>query len=470
VTGVDGRAGALLAERYQLQELVAAGGMGEVWRAEDVVLARAVAVKVLRPEFVDDDEFRARFRAEARHAAGLAHPGIASVFDFGETAERAWLVMELVDGEPLSARLSREGALSPDLTLDIVAQTAAALQAAHDGGVVHRDVKPGNLLLRPDGVVKVTDFGIASAGNTAPMTRVGTVVGTAYYLSPEQASGRGARPASDLYSLGVVAHECLAGGRPFQAETPLAVALAHLHDPPPALPDTVPPPVRELVTQLLAKDPDQRPGSGTEVSQRAASLRASLASGVGAAPHLLRLGLVDVPAPRPGPRPAVRPAPARLRPDRPLLSGPPRQPHRRTVRVVAVVLLALALGLGLKSLAVDSPAAGGSGPELAPVSVTSVDVSAAALVGKPAVEARDVLAGAGLVPQLVADGSGQAVGLVSGVEPAGAVPAGSTVVVHVVPEPPAEADDDDDEPRAGTDEAAGEDEPSERGKRKGRGR
>jgi hypothetical protein len=140
------------------------------------------------------------------------------------------------------------------------------------------------------------------------------------------------------------------------------------------------------------------------------------------------------------------------------------------VRVVAVVLLALALGLGLKSLAVDSPAAGGSGPELAPVSVTSVDVSAAALVGKPAVEARDVLAGAGLVPQLVADGSGQAVGLVSGVEPAGAVPAGSTVVVHVVPEPPAEADDDDDEPRAGTDEAAGEDEPSERGKRKGRGR
>ncbi len=484
VTGVDGGAGVLLAERYQLQDLLATGGMGEVWRAEDVVLARTVAVKVLRPEYVGDDEFRARFRAEARHAAGLAHPGIASVYDFGETAERAWLVMELVDGEPLSALLSREGAISLDRTLDIVAQTAAALQVAHDGGVVHRDVKPGNLLLRPDGVVKVTDFGIASAGNTAPMTRVGTVVGTAYYLSPEQASGRGAGPASDLYSLGVVAHECLAGGRPFQADSPVAVALAHLNEPPPALPDAVPAQVRALVTQLLAKDPGDRPVSGAEVSQRAASLRTGPGSTDGATRHLPVVGpavvgsagaAAGVAAPRPGPsgpHPSalVRPArPARPGPPaRPAPSGAPRQPHRRAVRAAALVLLALALGLGLKSLAVDSPGTspgGAAGPTPAGTpapSPASVDVTADALIGKPADEVRETLTRAGLAPQVVEDGAGAAVGTVSAVEPAGAVPAGAAVVVHVVPEPPA----DDDAPAGGDDD----DKPDDPGKRKGRGK
>lgn len=174
MTVVDG----LLADRYRLGPRIATGGMGEVWRAKDVVLDRDVAVKTLRAEFTDDEDFRIRFRAEARHAARLSHPGIASVYDFGESAERAWLVMELVEGEPLSALLHREGALSPERTLEVIAQTAAALQVAHDGGVVHRDVKPGNLMLRPDGVVKVTDFGIASAVDAAPVTRTGEVVGT----------------------------------------------------------------------------------------------------------------------------------------------------------------------------------------------------------------------------------------------------------------------------------------------------
>ena len=448
MTGVDSGPGVLLADRYRLRELVAVGGMGEVWRAEDTVLARTVAVKVLRPEYVGDDEFRARFRAEARHAAGLAHPGIASVYDFGETAERAWLVMELVDGEPLSALLSREGALGPDRTLDVVAQTAAALQVAHDGGVVHRDIKPGNLLLRPDGVVKVTDFGIASASNTAPMTRVGTVVGTAYYLSPEQASGRGAVPASDLYSLGVVAHECLTGRRPFPFDDPIAVALAHLHDPPPPLPDTVPAPVRQLVAQLLAKDPAERPGSGAELSRRATDLRNRLPD-LRSSTRLLPV--ISSGASSGDASPGVTAA-----------ASAPHQPHRRAVRAVALVLLILALGLGLRSLAVETDGPGaGDGPGDA----RSVRVPTAELIGRPAQQVQDRLTQLGLTPRLVEDGSGQPAGTVSAVEPTGAVPPGAPVTVHVVP-PPAPV-----RPPAGEDNADQEsdvDEPADPDKGKGR--
>ena len=192
-----------LGSRYRLLSRIAVGGMGEVWRAEDTVLGRAVAVKVLRSELTSDQTFLDRFRAEARHAAALAHPGIASVYDYGEVAspgadrpDTAFLVMELVDGEPLSALLAREQQLPADRTLDILAQTAAALGAAHAVGVIHRDVKPGNILIRPDGQVKITDFGIARAVNAAPVTATGLVMGTAYYLSPEQAAGQPVTPAS----------------------------------------------------------------------------------------------------------------------------------------------------------------------------------------------------------------------------------------------------------------------------------
>ncbi|MCW2613807.1 MAG: serine/threonine protein kinase, partial [Frankiales bacterium] len=276
---LETRVDVLLADRYRLEERIAVGGMGEVWRAADTVLGRVVAVKTLRPEFVGDADFRARFRAEAQHSARLSHPGIAAVYDFGETPDAAWLVMELVDGEPLSSLLWRERVLPTDRVLDVVAQTAAALQAAHDGGVVHRDVKPGNLLVRPDGVVKVTDFGIASAAGSTPLTQTGQLVGTALYVSPEQASGRRAGPASDLYSLGVVAFECLSGARPFPGEHPVAVVLAHLNDPPPDLPSEVPPAVVALVQRLLAKDPADRPASAGELAVTARALRDRLAEG-----------------------------------------------------------------------------------------------------------------------------------------------------------------------------------------------
>ena len=265
-----------IAERYALEERVAVGGMGEVWRARDVVLDRRVAVKVLKAEYAIDPRFLDRFRAEAKHAASLSHPGIASVFDYGEIGEMAFLVMEYVDGEPLSGLLARTGRLPADRTLDLVGQAALALQAAHDAGVVHRDVKPGNLLVRPDGVVKVTDFGIARVVDSAPVTQTGMVVGTAAYLSPEQAAGKPVTPASDVYSLGVVSYECLTGERPFAGDSAVAIAMAHVASPPPPLPKDTPPIVADLVNRALDKEPDRRPPSAGDFGRTALALAATL--------------------------------------------------------------------------------------------------------------------------------------------------------------------------------------------------
>jgi len=253
----------LLGERYSLAMRIAVGGMGEVWTATDTVLGRQVAVKILRDDLVDSPVFLERFRAEARHTAALAHPGIASVFDYGEdrrdNGQVAYLVMELVAGEPLSKVIHERGALPVDTVLSLLAQTAEALHAAHVAGVVHRDVKPGNLLMLADGTVKVTDFGIARAANSVALTEVGQIIGTARYISPEQATGNEATPASDVYSLGVVGYEMLTGRPLFAAENASALAMAHVHQAPPPLPSTVPGPVREAITEALAKDPSERP-------------------------------------------------------------------------------------------------------------------------------------------------------------------------------------------------------------------
>ena len=461
----------LLADRYRLVERIATGGMGEVWRAQDVLLGRDVAVKTLKEQFVGDPDFRARFRAEARHAGRLGHPGIASVYDFGETDGSAWLVMELVEGEPLSSLLRREGALSVDRTLDLVAQAAAALQAAHEGGVVHRDVKPGNLLVRPDGVLKVTDFGIASATDAVPLTQTGSVVGTAYYLSPEQAAGRTATPASDVYSLGVVAYECLAGRRPFPGDNPVAVALAHLQAPVPPLRAAVPQPVRELVLRALAKDPADRFPGAADMGRRAAALRAALEGGPWVQEEDGGLAALEVSPPpavaglHVAAHPVVDTDPAPVAPTEPgagadrealaptgLLevpfAEPLRRPARRTpgsrprssrsaVSLVAVLLAVLAVGLGLRAGAAapaEPSLARGLGAVARPEPVT-VPVDPADYLGRPAAQVRAALAGLGLVPRLTYDGSGRPVGTVSGVEPAGRRAVGSGVVVHVVPAP-----------------------------------
>ncbi|SDF69228.1 serine/threonine protein kinase [Blastococcus fimeti] len=260
--------GSLLAGRYEITAPIAVGGMGEVWKARDRVLDRIVAAKVLKSEYTDDPSFLARFRNEARHTAALSHPNIASVYDYGETVDDsgtkqlAFLVMEFVEGQPLVQILHDEGKLPVDWTLHVLEQSAEGLSAAHRAGVVHRDIKPGNLMVRPDGVVKLTDFGIAQARDATPLTRTGMVVGTAQYLSPEQAQGLEVNGTSDVYSLGVVAYECLTGGRPFDGTSQVAIALAHINRPPPPLPAEVPPAVRLLVERALAKDPADRFADG----------------------------------------------------------------------------------------------------------------------------------------------------------------------------------------------------------------
>ena len=280
--------------RYELVSRIAIGGMGEVWEATDHVIGRTVAIKILKDEYMGDPGFLERFRAEARHAALVNHEGIASVFDYGEENGSAFLVMELVPGEALSTILEREGSLSTDKTLDIVAQTAAALQAAHSAGLVHRDIKPGNLLITPDGRVKITDFGIARIADQVPLTATGQVMGTVQYLSPEQASGHPASPATDIYSLGIVAYECLAGKRPFTGESQVAIAMAQINDAPPPLPATIAEPVRNFVMSMIAKKPEDRPATASAVARAATALRrGDVAGAVAIVPAIAGAGGVD---------------------------------------------------------------------------------------------------------------------------------------------------------------------------------
>jgi len=264
--------GQLYGDRYRLQLRIAIGGMGEVWQAEDELILRQVAIKILKQEYLSDPAFLERFRTEARSAALVEHVGIANIYDYGEDTGSAYLVMELVPGESMSRLLEREKRLPEAQVLDIVAQTSRALAAAHARGLVHRDIKPGNLLITPDGKVKITDFGIARVGDQVPLTKTGQVMGTVQYLAPEQATGKTSTGATDLYSLGVVAYEALAGRRPFRGENQMAIAMAHINEMPPALSDSIDPRVQNLVLSCLAKKPNQRPESGTSLAIRAEAL------------------------------------------------------------------------------------------------------------------------------------------------------------------------------------------------------
>lgn len=276
--------GHLLAERYHLTRRIAVGGMGEVWEASDTRLDRLVAIKILKAELSGDGEFLHRFRTEARTTASLNHPGIAAVHDYGETAaeeggpqDTAYLVMELVEGEPLADVLARGGRLTAEWTLEVLEQAGNALQAAHVSGLVHRDVKPGNIMIvyGPGTLtVKLTDFGIAKAAHATPVTKSGMVMGTAHYIAPEQALGQEAEPASDVYSLAVCGYECLMGCRPFLSDNAVTVAMKHIREFPPPLPPDVPPGARALIDATLTKDPGRRYRTGGEFAAAVAAVRA----------------------------------------------------------------------------------------------------------------------------------------------------------------------------------------------------
>jgi len=258
-----------LAVRFAAAELLGSGGMAAVYRAWDREAERVCAVKVLGELLSRDEEFRRRFRREAASAAGLVHPHIVAVYGSGDAAGRYFITMEYVAGGTLHDLLRRRGPLPEADALRIAAEVADALAYAHDRGVVHRDIKPHNILLTPDGDVKVADFGIARTLDATYLTRTGTLMGSAHYISPEQARGDQAGPASDLYALGVVLYEMLAGRVPFDGEAPVAIALKHLHEAPPdivrARPD-VSPETAALVGRLLAKSPEDRHPSARDVA------------------------------------------------------------------------------------------------------------------------------------------------------------------------------------------------------------
>ena len=295
----------LLANRYRLVERIAAGGMGEVWRGHDETLQRDVAVKVLLPHSAQDEGFVERFRAEARLSSQLAHPNVGTVHDFGEQDGQAFLVMEFMTGEPLSTLIHDRAPMPPAEVTEILHQTALALQSAHDAGVVHRDVKPANIVVDADGYAKLTDFGIARALNEAPLTQTGEVLGTPHYLAPEQAKGEQAGPLSDVYALAVVGYEMLTGERPFSGESMVATALAHVSQPAPQLSHDIGEPLRTTVMAALAKNPAQRPQSAAEFAE-------ALRLPPGETPEHLRAGAAAAVTP------TIVGAPLDLAPDEPL--------------------------------------------------------------------------------------------------------------------------------------------------------
>jgi eukaryotic-like serine/threonine-protein kinase len=387
-TTVDGR--------YVLSRPVGGGAMAEVFLAHDGVLDRDVALKILRNQYANDGEFVERFRREARSAASLSHPNIVPVYDRGDTEDgSSYIAMEYVPGGTLKERLDERGPIEPDRALAATAQVAEALGAAHAKGVIHRDIKPQNILLTETGHLKVADFGIARAASAATISATNAVFGTAGYLSPEQALGEPATPKSDLYSLGVVLYEMLTGAVPYRADNPVAVCMKHVTEPlrpPRKLDPTIPSAVDALVVKMLAKDPADRPASASELLDDIERVRA------GQAPPL--------PTPR-GPTPRLgvpaKPAPARAAAGSNRTPPPPQAqpPGRRDRRRKAVwgILACVLFGIVLLGSAL--------GPSHGPGEEVTVnraqDVARGGLASPTAGTGGDGGAGTGDAPQPVPD-------------------------------------------------------------------
>ena len=333
--------------RYRLVRRIATGGMGEVWQADDTVLGRRVALKVLVEELAADDRATRRFVREARATARLAHPNVARVYDFGRGGGPPFLVMELLEGETLAARLA-SGPLPPAEAARVAAAVADALEAAHERGIVHRDVKPSNVMLTPGGEVKVLDFGIAAAADETHSTTGSGLYATVAYVSPERVAGEPATPASDVYSLGAVLYELLCGRPPFPGSSPALVARAHLHDQPVPvrqLAPWVPARLAEACEAAMAKDPARRPSSAASLAIR---LRAASAAAPGAVPEG-------------GPAATVRVG----------AGGPVWRRHRRRVTVLlGVVLVGLLAVVAARELGLWPAGGEDRAAALAPASVT----------------------------------------------------------------------------------------------------
>ncbi|CAN5228299.1 hypothetical protein BH09ACT3_BH09ACT3_03570 [soil metagenome] len=441
--------------RYQLANRIAIGGMGEVWQATDLVIGRTVAIKILKDEYLGDPSFLERFRAEARHAALVNHEGIANIFDYGEEDGSAYLVMELVPGEALSTILERERVLSTDRVLDIVAQTASALHAAHAAGLVHRDIKPGNLLIAPDGRVKITDFGIARIADQVPLTATGQVMGTVQYLSPEQASGHSASPTTDIYSLGIVAYEALAGRRPFTGESQVAIAMAQINDKAPDLPVTVSEPVRNLVYACIAKNPADRPQSAAHIARAAQALRRGDVAGAAAAVPGVRDSALEVTG---GPDTSMA---TRVIPSAASAAegsgGVPAAKSRNpwTWPLVALIGILLVVLVGTLIALIANPSDGGAEPSKSSTpsetvsrtpspavtpTVSVVPLKEGDLIGKSAAEAKGFVEALGLVADVRLDqgvpDTPEKANKVFSAAPTGNVPKGTTVVIKVYGEFP----------------------------------
>jgi eukaryotic-like serine/threonine-protein kinase len=430
--------------RYQLSSRVAIGGMGEVWQATDLVIGRTVAIKILKDEYLGDPGFLERFRAEARHAALVNHEGIANVFDYGEEDGSAFLVMELVPGEALSTILERDRTLSTDKVLDIVAQTANALHAAHSAGLVHRDIKPGNLLITPDGRVKITDFGIARIADQVPLTATGQVMGTVQYLSPEQASGHAASPTTDIYSLGIVAYEALAGRRPFTGESQVAIAMAQINETPPELPATIAEPVRNLVYSSIAKSPADRPASAAHLARAAQALRrGDVAAAATSVPGIIGTGSLAaaVGANYGNPTTATRVLPAATTGTAEIPQKKRRNPWTWPLIALVALLAAVLVGTIIALLAnptKPTPTGSATNTTQAPSNTptpkdTLVPLQATDIIGLTKTQAQTFLTGKNLVLNAT-DGdpspTAAKVGTAEDVQPVGNLQPGSTVNVR----------------------------------------
>lgn len=368
-------AGNLLGNRYRLDERIATGGMGEVWRGTDVVLGRVIAVKVLKSAMLTDPEFSARFYGEARMMASFRHPGVVEVYDYAGADEDgedrvAYLVMAYVEGEPLSARV-RQGPMSVTETMSIVAQAADALHAAHEVGVVHRDVKPGNLIVKPTGAVVLVDFGVARSAAVTSVTQLNAIVGTALYMAPEQVAKGKVTAATDIYALGAVAYHCIAGHPPFDGDNALQVALRHLEEEPEQLPPHVPPAVRELIARAMAKQPADRFETAAQFAEAAFEAAGPLdwkriTGTTMVAPSSPAAPTRAVPMPRD--LPLAMPSPARR---------PPRSQTALLVAIVAMAVLAIGLTLAIVFKPDNSPAKVDQGVVVAPTETGTQDDTAA---------------------------------------------------------------------------------------------